>query len=132
MTLCEARPQTERHTMRALLDTSPGDRLPIMEAAAGLSDSKDGKGIGDLVDRTIIAGWVREYLAARGDGADAESLTGAFSFGVRAESRYAGQSFFEAEPELRSEWSSERGRLPWEGIREAVWAGFDRARDRRV
>ena len=59
-------------------------------------------------------------------------MTAAFHFGVRAEGRYAAQSFVEAEPELRSEWSSERGRLPWDGVREAVWAGFDRARERRV
>src|SRR5207248_5537289 len=102
----------------------------VVEAAAGVAGSKDGKGIGDLVDSATVDGWVRDYLTARGDGSDAEAITAAFRFGVRAEGRYAGQSFVEAEPELRSEWSSERGRLPWDGMRDAVWAGFDRARDR--
>ena len=78
---------------------------------------------------TDYDGWVREFLGTRSDG---EGLSIAFRFGVRSEGRYAGQSFVEAEPAVRSEWSSERGRLPWEYVRDAVWAGFDRARDRRV
>jgi hypothetical protein len=79
-----------------------------------------------------VDGWVQDYLTARGEGVDAEAMNVAFRFGVRAEGRYAGQSFVEAEPELRSEWSSEHGRLPWDTVRDALWAGFDRARDRRM
>src|SRR5581483_3176483 len=126
--------QFERNTMREMLDITaePEKQLPLVEAAAGLSGSKDGKGIGDLVDVATVDGWVQEYLAGRVDGVDAEAMNVAFRFGVRAEGRYAGQSFVDAEPELRSEWSSERGRLPWDGVRDAVWAGFDGARDRRM
>lgn len=109
-----------------------GDRLPLAEAAAGLAGSKDGKGIGDLVESATLDGWVREYLTRRGGGSSAQTMAAAFRFGARAEGRYAGQSFVEAEPGLRSEWSSERGNVPWDGVRDAVWAGFDRARNRRV
>jgi hypothetical protein len=103
--------------------------LPLRQAAAGLPGSKDGKGIGDIVDHATVDAWVTEYLAGKSDG---RGLAIAFRFGVQAEARYAGKSFVEAEPAIRSEWSSERGRLPWESVRDAVWAGFDRARDRRV
>ena len=105
------------------------DQLRIREAVQGLSASKDGRGIGDLVDAHTIDCWVREYLAAHQDGPQKDL---AFRFGVGAEGRLAGQSFVEAEPELRSEWSSERARQPWDAVRDAVWAGFDRARDRRM
>ena len=118
--------------MRYDIDPAPvePDRaLPLAHTAQGLAGSKDGKGIGDLVDDEMVDGWVREYLGGRSDGM---GLAIAFRFGVKAEGRYAGQSFVEAEPGLRSEWSSERGRLPWESVRDAVWAGFDRARDRRI
>jgi hypothetical protein len=80
------------------------------------------------VDNETLGDWVRDYLAGR---TDREDLTVAFCFGATSEGRYAGLSFVEAEPELRSEWSSEKGRAPWDGVRDAVWAGFDRARDRR-
>jgi hypothetical protein len=108
--------------------------LPIVEASGGVSHSKDGKGIGDLVDVNIIDLWVREYLSNRTgeDSIDRENLVSAFQFGVRTEGRFAGQSFVEGEPEIRSEWSSERGHLPWESVRDAVWSGFDRARDRTL
>jgi hypothetical protein len=103
--------------------------LPISHVVAGLPGSKDGTGIGDIVDPTTVDGWVREYLAGKSDG---KGLGIAFRYGVRSEGRFPGQSFVEAEPTVRSEWSSERGRLPWESVRDAVWAGFDRARTRRV
>ena len=103
--------------------------LPILQVAAGVHGSKDGKGIGDMVDAATMDAWVREYLAGRSDG---KGLGIAFRFGVQSEGRYAGQSFVDAEPALRSEWSSERGRLPWECVRDAIWSGFDRARDRRM
>jgi hypothetical protein len=117
--------------MRSDKDSAPEpDRtLPLAQTAQGLTGSKDGKGIGDLVDDDTVDKWVREYIGGRSDGM---GLSIAFRFGVKAEGRYAGQSFVEAEPGLRSEWSSERGRLPWESVRDAVWAGFDRARDRRI
>jgi hypothetical protein len=105
------------------------DPLPILQVEQGLIGSKDGKGIGHLVDAETIDGWVRAYLSAHDGGAVLET---AFRYGVGAEGRYAGQSFVEAEPVLRSEWSSERDRQPWDIVRDAVWAGFDRARDRRV
>lgn len=114
------------------------DNLPLVEVSSGVSNSKDGKGIGDLVDAATILGWVREYLTARktspeaGNEVDEVGLAKAFQFGVRAEGRYAGQSFVEAEPQIRSEWSSERNQLPWESVRDCVWAGFDRARDRSL
>jgi hypothetical protein len=107
------------------------NQLPILQAAQGLAGSKDGKGIGDLADNVTIDGWVHDYLAGEGDPADRKRMGFAFRFGVHADGRYAGHSFMETEPELRSEWSSEKGRLPWDEVRDAVWAGFDRARDRR-
>jgi len=94
-----------------------------------LPGSKDGKGIGDLVDPATVDGWVSGFLGDRSDGAE-QAI--AFRFGVEAESRFAGRSFIEAEPEIRSEWSSGREPLPWDGVRNSVWAGFDRARDRNV
>jgi len=110
-------------------DARKEDALPLLQAAAGLNGSKDGKGIGDIVDPATVDAWLAEYLSGRSDG---KGLAIAFRFGVRAEGRHAGLSFVEAEPWIRSEWSSERGRLPWESVRDAVWAGFDRARDRRM
>ena len=105
------------------------DGLPVLQVVGGLAGSKDGKGVGDIVDPVTVDGWVREYLAGKSDG---KGLAIAFRFGVRAEARHAGRSFVEAEPAVRAEWSCERGRLPWECVRDAVWAGFDRARDRRM
>jgi hypothetical protein len=115
--------------MRTVTEKLGTNNNPLLQAAAGLTGSKDGKGIGDIADPVTVDGWVAEYLAARSDG---KGLAIAFRFGVQAESRYVGQSFVEAEPAIRSEWSSERGRLPWESVRDAIWAGFDRARDKRL
>jgi hypothetical protein len=108
--------------------------LSIVEASAGVSHTKGGKGIGDLVDVKTIEAWVGEYRGNRTDNnqIDEKQLFVAFQYGVRAEGRFAGQSFVEAEPEIRAEWSSERGQLPWDSVRDAVWAGFDRARDRKL
>jgi hypothetical protein len=103
--------------------------LSILEAAAALPNSKDGRGIGEFVDAKMLESWVNDYLAGQ---SDETGRAIAFRFGVQAEGRFAGQSFVEAESELRSEWSSERVRLPWDGVRDAVWTGFDRARDRRM
>ena len=89
-------------------------------------------GTGDIYPietyHSVLDKILTEYAAAP---TDTKGLGGAFRFGVKADGRCAGQSFVESEPELRSEWSSEKGRLPWESVRDAVWAGFDRARDRR-
>ena len=107
--------------------------LPIVEVSGGVHNSKDGKGIGDLVDMETIEAWVREYLNNRkASDEDREILAAAFQFGVRNEGPHAGQSFIEAEPVIRAEWSSERGHVPWDSVRDAVWAGFDRARDRKL
>jgi hypothetical protein len=107
------------------------DELPILQAAQGLDGSKDGTGIGNLAADGVVAGWASEYLAAKGDPADREALAEAFRFGVRADGWSEGKSFVETEPQLRSEWSSQKNRLPWDTVRDAAWAGFDRARDRR-
>lgn len=113
--------------MRTSHEIVRDDTLPVLDAARGLTGSKDGRGIGELADAATVDAWATDYLAGRSDaGAGA-----AFRFGVAAEARYAGQSFVEAEPGLRSEWSSEKNRAPWDDVRDAVWAGFDRARDRR-
>jgi hypothetical protein len=108
--------------------------LPIVEVSGGVRHSKDGKGIGDLVDVETIDAWVGEYLSNRKitSNEDREVLAAAFQFGVRNEGPHAGQSFIEAEPEIRADWSSERGHVSWESVRDAIWAGFDRARDRTL
>ena len=120
--------------MRTLNEIAPverDDRLPIQQVAGVLAGSKDGKGIGDLADDATVDGWIKNFLAGRSGDTDADQEA-AFRFGVRAEGRYAGRSFVEAESGLRSEWSSDKGRqTPWDRVRDAVWAGFDRARDRR-
>lgn len=103
--------------------------LPMLQAAAALSGAKDGRGIGQFVDEKTLQAWIEEYLAGR---TDADALRAAFRYGVEAEMRFAGLSFVEAEPELRSVWSAERGHVPWDTVRDAVWSGFDRARERRV
>lgn len=110
------------------------NKLPIVEVSGGVGGSKDGRGIGDLVNAITIESWVQDYLNSRIERLplDKAKVVLAFQFGVRAESRYAGQSFIEAEPEVRSEWSCERDRSPWELVRDAVWAGFDRARQRTL
>jgi hypothetical protein len=105
------------------------DRRPMLKADANLGAPKDGTGLGSIVDDATVDAWVVEYLQGRSDG---RGLAIAFRYGVAAEGRRPGQSFLEAEPVIRSEWSSERGRLPWEIVRDAVWAGFDRARNRNV
>ena len=121
--------------MRAINEIAPVERddtLPIRQVAGALTGSKDGKGIGDLVDEHTVNAWVHNFLASQPGDSDAKVTETAFRFGVRADGRFAGQSFVEAESELRSEWSSEKGpRTPWDRVRDAVWAGFDRARDRR-
>jgi len=103
--------------------------LPMLEAAAALPGAKDGSGIGQFVDEKTLQGWINDYRAG---GKDANGQESAFQYGVEAEARFAGLSFMEAESELRSEWSAERGQVPWDTIRDAVWSGFDRARERRV
>lgn len=108
-------------------DDTEGVRL--LRAAADLAAPKDGTGLGEIVDSTTVDGWIVEYLAGNSDG---KGLGIAFRYGVAAEGRCRGQAFVEAEPFIRSEWSSERGRLPWEIVRDAVWAGFDRARNRHL
>jgi hypothetical protein len=109
------------------------NQLPLVEVSSGVSGS-DGRGIGHLVDTKTIEEWVREYLSGRAEtiAIKPSTLMVAFQFGVRTEGRYAGQSFIEAEPEVRSEWSSDLGQLPWDSVRDIVWAGFDRARDRTL
>lgn len=109
-----------------------GDELPILQVSQGVGGTKDGKGIGDVADGDTVKRWARDYLTGHNADPNANVLTLAFGFGVRAESRFAGQSFVEAEAELRSEWSSQKEQLPWDVVRDSVWAGFDRARDRRV
>ena len=121
--------------MRTVNEIAPVERddtLPIRQVAGVLTGSKDGKGIGDLADETTVAEWVQTFLAGQSVDREAKESEAAFRFGVRAEGRFAGQSFVEAESELRSEWSSEKGQhIPWDRVRDAMWAGFDRARDRR-
>ena len=75
------------------------EELPVLQAARGLPGPKDGTGIGDLADRGTVTEWVNAFLTGR-DEVDPTPLATAFRFGVAAESRYAGQSFVEAEPEL--------------------------------
>jgi hypothetical protein len=104
----------------------------MLQASQGVPGAKDGKGIGDVADGDTINRWARDYLTGHYGDSNAGQLTVAFRFGVRAEGRFAGQSFIEAEAELRSEWSSQKEQLPWDTVRDSVWAGFDRARDRRV
>ena len=113
-----------------IVGASP-DKLPILQAAQALPVSKDGTGIGSLAADGVVDGWASEYLRTRGGPAEREALAEAFRFGVRADGWSEGKSFIETEPQLRSEWSSQKNRLPWEAVRDAAWAGFDRARDRR-
>jgi hypothetical protein len=113
--------------MRKTIENEP--ELPLLDAAAALPSAKDGSGIGQFVDMKTLQAWIKDYRAG---GKDANGLEAAFRYGVEAEARFAGLSFVEAEPELRSEWSAECGRVPWDSIRDAVWSGFDRARERRV
>ena len=116
-------------TRNEIAPVARDDTLPIRQVSGVLPGSKDGKGIGDLADDATVDGWVQDFFAGRPGDGDQEA---AFRFGARAEGRYAGRSFVEAESGLRSEWSSDKGRqTPWDRVRDAVWAGFDRARDRR-
>jgi hypothetical protein len=113
--------------MRETTENEPA--LPMLEAAATLTGAKDGRGIGQFVDTKTLRAWIEDY---RTGGKDTTGLEAAFQYGVEAEARFAGLSFVEAEADIRSEWSSEKGRVPWDGVRDAVWSGFDRARERRV
>ncbi|WP_439631288.1 hypothetical protein [Gemmata sp.] len=119
------------NTVTESISGSGTDELPILQAAQRLDGPKDGTGIGSMAADGVVDGWASEYLVAKGDPADREALLEAFRFGVRADGWSAGKSFVETEPQLRSEWSSQKNRLPWEAVRDAAWAGFDRARDRR-
>lgn len=116
------------------VENQPGvtDQLPILQVAGAISGPPTGQGIGSIVDPVTEAGWVRDYLAVRGGGATGGAVEVAFRFGVKAEGRHSGKSFVEAEPDIRAEWSSAPNRQPWDDLREAIWAGFDRARDQRV
>lgn len=107
--------------------------LPILEVSGGVVGGKDGTGIGQLVSAETVEGWVRDYLKQGGSsGLDEAIVVAAFQHGVQSEFNCAGQTFVEAEPKIRAEWSSVRGQQPWEAVRDAVWAGFDRARNRNV
>ena len=55
-------------------------KLPMAQVVQGLPGSKDGKGIGDLVDDETVGGWVRDYLAGRGETTDAGGLEPAFRY----------------------------------------------------
>lgn len=108
--------------------------LPLLEVSSGVEGGKDGTGIGKLAAPEKIAAWAREYLQKVNTGRDIDEslILAAFQHGVQSEWSSPGQTFVEAEPSIRSEWSCVRGRLPWESVRDAVWAGFDRARNRNV
>jgi hypothetical protein len=81
------------------------EKQSFAEASSGVVGSKDGRGIGHLVDGETITNWLNDYLRSHPVAPELEQpvLLVAFQFGVRAESRYAGQSFVEGEPEIRSE-----------------------------
>jgi hypothetical protein len=107
--------------------------LPILEVSGGVDGGKDGTGIGQLVDADTLEAWVHEYLKQSGKPEmDKGVVVAAFNHGVQSEVNYPGQTFIEAEPKIRAEWSSVRGRQPWEEVRDAVWGGFDRGRNRNV
>jgi hypothetical protein len=120
------------HTTNEINPVVAPDQLPLLQAVQGVPGSKDGKGIGDLVDADTMEQWIRDYIAAGVPPGDRVMQGLAFQFGVVVEGRCVARSFVEAEAELRSEWASQKGRPAWDTVREAVWAGFDRARDRRV
>ena len=105
--------------------------LPLHTVAGALSGTKDGKGVGDLVDEETVNEWTMSFLAGAEADSDDQSVEAAFRFGARMEGCFAPRSFVEAESDLRAEWAAGKGRVPWERVRSAVWAGFDRARDRR-
>jgi hypothetical protein len=113
-------------------DKAVEDRLLILQVSGGVKDTRDVQGIGHLVDGATIDGWLRDYLSGRAEVTNEGELDYAYRFGVRVEPLYAGRTFVDAEPEIRSEWSCERNRCPWETVRDAIWAGFDRARNRNV
>src|SRR5262245_27702703 len=115
--------------MHATIKDPQGEKLPLLQALAGLSSPKDGRGIGELADAATVDAWVAEFLAGRSDG-KGEAI--AFRFGVSVESRFAGQSFGEAEAVISCQWSLARGWLRWERGRDAGGAGCDGAWNRRA
>ncbi len=108
------------------------EELPLRDVTAGVPALKGTDGLGDSVDPATLHAWTDEYLSERTYATTLEVLRAAFQFGVHAESRYPAKAFVDAEPELRADWTSTNDQSVWDNVRDAVWAGFDRARDRRV
>ena len=104
--------------MNQVIENEP--RLSMLEAAAAVSGGKNGQGIGQFVDRKTLQAWIEDFRAS---GKETRGLEPAFQYGVEAEARFAGISFVEAEPELRSEWSSDAAIR--RGKRSATRSGRD-------
>ena len=114
--------------MNSLNEVAPvtaDEHLPLMHVSQGLSGSKDGKGIGELLDADTMETWVREYLTVQNSPANAAPLESASLRhpGGRAIRRSIVRGSG-ARTAFRMVIAAHHS--PWDGIRDAVWSGFDR------
>lgn len=92
-------------------------------AAGGLA----GKGVGELIDPTTEDNWIRDYFRNKTEPT-ADQLAAqrrAYRFGLAAQSRYPGQSFRAAEPNLRRGWEESGETAAWAAVSDAVRGGFE-------
>ena len=104
----------------------------IGAAAGAIAGGYAGKGVGELIDPTTEDNWLRENFASRPyvkEGETFDTYVSDYRYGGAAESKYAGKSFDEVEPELRLEYDSTPAAKArkWEHVRPAVSDAFSRS-----
>ena len=107
------------HAAKEITPVVGNDQLSVSQIVQGLPGSKDGKGIGDLVDPDTMDHWIHDYLAACPASGDAVMLGLAFQFGVVVEGRCVSRS--RSSRRSRSCVPSGRRRRP--GRRGTRWRG---------
>jgi uncharacterized protein (TIGR02271 family) len=90
-----------------------------------------GKGVAETIDPTAEDAYWRENYKTRSyaRGTDYSTLAPAYRYGWESRQRFAGKSFDEAEPQLRSDWDRQHGSktgMAWDKAKMAVRDSWDR------
>jgi len=99
--------------------------------AGGVAGGLGGKEVAEAIDPTAEdAYWSKEYKSRPyvKPGTPYAAYRPAYQYGVAMQQKYAGQSFADAEAELRKGWNKARANstLAWTHARDAVHDAFDR------
>jgi hypothetical protein len=102
--------------------------------AGAVAGALAGKGLANAVDPIAEDAYWRNNYASRpyASGVSYDEYRPAYGYGVDAYSRYPDRSFDELEPQLRRDWTSQRGssNLEWERAKHATRDAWHRLSDR--